>query len=90
VEAMATGKPVIAYGAGGALETVVEGTTGLFFREPTVEGLIEAIRRADAMTFDAAAIRANAERFAPAVFRRRFIELFERLSVDPSLYRTDQ
>jgi hypothetical protein len=42
------------------------------------------------MTFDAAAIRANAERFAPAVFRRRFIELFERLSVDPSLYRTDQ
>jgi glycosyltransferase involved in cell wall biosynthesis len=89
VEAMAAGKAVIAYGAGGALETVVDGTTGLFFREPTVDGLIDGIRRADTMTFDPAALRANAERFAPAVFRRRFIELFERLGVDPRLYRTD-
>jgi len=87
VEAMAAGKPVIAFRAGGALETVVDGTTGLFFDEPTVESLAEAIQRADGKTFDAAAIRANAERFEASVFRRRFVELFDRLQVDPNLYR---
>ena len=44
VEAMSAGKPVIAYGKGGLLETVVEGKTGLFFNEPTVESLKQAIQ----------------------------------------------
>ena len=39
------------------------------------------------MSFDQRAIRAQAERFGVDVFRRRFVELFERLGVDPSLYR---
>lgn len=45
LEAMACGKPVIAYGVGGALETVVEGKTGLFFQEQTVDSLLEVLRR---------------------------------------------
>lgn len=87
VEAMAAGKPVIALRAGGALETVVEGPTGVFFDEPTVESLVGAIQRADAMTFDANAIRVNAERFGPSVFRQRMILLFQRVGVNPALYR---
>jgi len=43
VEAMAAGRPVIAYRGGGYLETVVEGKTGVFFKEPTVEGLVRGI-----------------------------------------------
>jgi glycosyltransferase involved in cell wall biosynthesis len=45
VEAMASGRPVIAYAKGGALETVVDGVTGLFFDEQTPEALIDAVRR---------------------------------------------
>jgi len=57
VEAQASGLPVIAYGKGGALETVTEGTSGLFFYEPTVPSLIEAIKKFDTMFFDPAIIR---------------------------------
>lgn len=87
VEAMAAGKPVVAFRAGGALETVVDGTTGVLFDEQTPDALADALRRADACSFDPAVIRRNAERFSPDVFRRRFIELFRRFNVDPSLYR---
>jgi glycosyltransferase involved in cell wall biosynthesis len=87
VEAMAAGKPVIAFRAGGALETIVEGPTGVFFDEPTVESLVGAIQRADAMTFDANAIRVNSERFGPPVLRQRMIQLFQRVGVNPALYR---
>src|SRR3972149_484901 len=70
VEAQAAGRPVIAYAAGGALETIVEGETGLFFHEQTPEALADAIRRVDAMDFDPAAIRRNAERFSTDRFKR--------------------
>lgn len=89
VEAMASGKPVIAYRAGGALETVVDGRTGVFFDDPTSASLAEAIARLDTLTFDPATIRANAERFNATVFRARWLELFIRLGVDPSLYDAD-
>jgi len=68
VEAMAAGRPVIAYGSGGALETVVEGETGLFFREPTPESLIAALRRFEEMTFEPRVIRRRAEGFRRALF----------------------
>jgi glycosyltransferase involved in cell wall biosynthesis len=87
VEAMAAGKPVIAFRAGGALDTVVEGKTGVFFDQQTPESLADAIIAVDQMIFDPQAIRANAERFSASVFRRRWAELFQRLGVDPSLYR---
>jgi glycosyltransferase involved in cell wall biosynthesis len=89
VEAMAAGKPVIAYRAGGALDTVVDGKTGVYFDQPTPKSLIDAIAVLDQMTFDPQAIRANAERFSALVFRRRWVELFERLGVDPSLYEAE-
>ena len=75
VEAQAAGTPVIAFGAGGALETVVDGETGLFFREQTVEALCGAIEAFEARTWRAEACRANAARFAPAVFRARMSEV---------------
>lgn len=82
VEAQAGGRPVIAYGRGGALETVVDGVTGVFFAEPTAESLIDAMQRADRIDFDAAACRANAERFSEREFRRRF-----RAAIDAQISR---
>ena len=77
VEAQAAGRPVIAYAAGGALDTVIDGETGIFFREQTSESLADAIRRLDSIGFDPIAIRQNAERFSVARFKRElgaFIE----------------
>jgi glycosyltransferase involved in cell wall biosynthesis len=74
VEAMACGTPVIAYGKGGATETVIplgaQNPTGMFFKEQTVEGLIEAVRRfeAERNVFRTDVLRKNAERFSKAVF----------------------
>ena len=70
LEAMACGRPVIAYGKGGAGETGLDGVTGLFFHEQTPEALMAAVRRFEGMAFDSGAIRAHAERFA----RRRFLD----------------
>ena len=89
VEAMGAGKPVVAFRAGGALDTVVEGATGVFFDRPTSEALADALVAVDQLSFDLRVVRANAERFAVSVFRRRFIELFQRLGVDPSLYEAE-
>jgi glycosyltransferase involved in cell wall biosynthesis len=72
VEAQACGTPVIAYGVGGARETVVEGETGVFFGEQTPDALAECVRRFEAVSFDADACRANAERFSAARFRAEF------------------
>ncbi len=70
LEAQAAGRPVIAFGRGGALDTVVENETGLFFREPSVEALMVAIEQFETMSFDPAAARANAERFSIARFKQ--------------------
>ncbi len=72
LEAQASGRPVIAYAAGGALETIVDGQTGLFFSERTPQSLVEAVRRLRATDFDPEAIRRQALRFDVAVFRERF------------------
>ena len=68
VEAQAAGCPVIAYGAGGVLETVVEGRTGMFFKEQTVESLCTAIEEFESREFAADVCRENARQFAEAVF----------------------
>ncbi|MCX2982102.1 glycosyltransferase family 4 protein [Halieaceae bacterium IMCC14734] len=68
VEAQACGKPVIAYAKGGALETVVEGETGVFFREPTAESLRDALLEMEKHSWDTAAIRRHAEQFSETVF----------------------
>ena len=86
VEAMAAGKPVVAFRAGGALETVIDRQSGLFFDRQTPTALAEALERLDTVTFSPAIIRAQAERFSTSVFRRRFVALLARLGVDPALY----
>ncbi len=72
VEAMACGKPVIAYKKGGALETVVDGVTGVFFDAQTPQSMADAIRRAQAIGFDPAAIRAHALKFDDKHFKAQF------------------
>jgi glycosyltransferase involved in cell wall biosynthesis len=72
VEAQCAGRPVIAYGRGGALETVLPEKTGIFFQEQTVEALNEAVRTMEPNLerFDPQVIRAHAETFSPQVFRQ--------------------
>jgi len=71
LESMASGRPVIAYRKGGALETVVEGVTGEFFDDQEWEELATAVIRFDASKYDARAIRAHAEAFDVKAFKRR-------------------
>ena len=71
LEAQAAGKPVIAYGEGGALETVVPGVTGQFFHRLDVDDLAETLRTFDPAAFDPQAARQNAAQFAPERFRDR-------------------
>jgi glycosyltransferase involved in cell wall biosynthesis len=75
VEANASGRPVIAYGRGGVLDSIVPDATGLFFEEQTGESLAEAVRRFERWErdFDPAAALANAQRFAPERFDERFL-----------------
>lgn len=68
VEVQACGRPVVAYGIGGVLETVVDGQTGIFFHAQTEAALLGAIEQGAATTWDPATIRANAERFSEANF----------------------
>lgn len=74
LEAMASGKPVIAYAGGGALDTVVSGVTGTFFRAQAVDSVAEVLQGFDTRRFDAARIRRHAERFDSAIFRHRLNE----------------
>lgn len=77
IEAQACGKPVIAYGKGGALETVEADKTGVFFYEQTLEAVTEAVKRFEAMTFDGAYIRRHAEQFSEERFKKELKEFFE-------------
>ncbi len=71
IEANAAGKPVVAFAGGGALETIDEGVTGAFFAEASVEGLLEALARCDAIISTPAEIAAQARRFSATAFRER-------------------
>ncbi|MDR2123491.1 MAG: glycosyltransferase [Desulfovibrio sp.] len=80
LEAAAAGRPVLAYARGGALETVRDGVTGLFFSEQTPESLNAGLDRLEARydAFDPAALSAWAAHFDTEVFDRRMREYFER------------
>ncbi|MDD2711084.1 MAG: glycosyltransferase [Verrucomicrobiae bacterium] len=73
VEAQACGCPVVAYGVGGACETIEENKTGVFFRDPTVDSLLEALKRCDTISWDPRSLRSQAEKFS----RRRFRQAME-------------
>lgn len=71
VEAMACGKPVIAFGKGGALDTVLPDKTGILFEQQTVQSLVEAIFRLENSTFDTLEIRTHAELFNRENFKNK-------------------
>jgi len=75
VEAQAAGVPVIAYGAGGVRDTVVENETGVFHAEQTVTSVASAILQFESMQFDEYRVRANARRFGPARFRAEITDV---------------
>lgn len=85
VEAQAAGCPVIAYRGGGALETVVDGVTGLFFLEQSAGSLIEAIQRFEdfAHCFRADDMMQNTRKFSKARFQRSFREF---VGYDPATW----
>lgn len=75
VEAQLKGKPVIAYKGGGALETVIEGKTGMFFYPQTVEDLKKAVRNFQRKKYKSQDCIANAERFTKGRFKSEFTKL---------------
>lgn len=77
LEAQASGRPVIAYGAGGALETVKPGVTGEFFTEQTAAAVTNALRHFDDGDYDPVVIRRHAENFDTEVFKRRISEFVQ-------------
>ena len=70
VEAQACGTPVIGYGKGGLLETVIDSQTGVYFKEQTEDSIINAIEKFDKIKFDAVLIRQSVLKFS----KERFIE----------------
>ena len=80
VEAQACGTPVIAYGHGGAMETVVEGRSGVFFPEQSSSSIVSAVEDFETCghSFDSGAIRAHAERFAPERFQHQLCAFVNR------------
>ncbi len=79
LEAQALGKPVIAYAAGGALETVIDNKTGILFKEQTVDCLLSAIRRLDGKKIKARDCKENAARFSKMIFLQNFKQVIARL-----------
>lgn len=78
LEAMSTGCPVIAYKNGGALETVLEDKTGIFFEEQTPDSLVNAVNRFSGKKFDAEIIRSHALKFDRQVFDKKFLDFIEK------------
>lgn len=74
LEAMASGRPVIAYRGGGAMETVIDGENGVFFDQQTEIDLVRAIGRFEYTHWDAQKIRAHAFKFDKSVFKKRFLD----------------
>ncbi len=79
VEAMAAGKPVLAYGLGGVLESVIEGKTGEFFYEPTAASLMKGLTRLmlHESDYNPKSIRKQAEKFDEAVFEDKMRKMVE-------------
>lgn len=74
VEAMASGRPVIAYQGGGALEIVQPGITGVFFKKQTAECLIDALKQFKSDDFESKIIKKQAEKFSQERFREKIKE----------------
>ena len=78
LEAMASGRPVIAYNQGGSLDTMIEGKTGIFFEEQTVESLKKAVLEFERTKFDAKFIRQHAEKYDIELFKGKILKYIEK------------
>lgn len=78
LEAMASGRPVIAFKAGGALETVVDGKTGVFFEKQDRQSLLDAISRLDKIKWNSLEIREHAKRFNKEIFKKNILEVINK------------
>jgi glycosyltransferase involved in cell wall biosynthesis len=77
VEAQAAGVPVLAYGVGGAAESVLDGRTGVLFDEQSPSGMAAAIERFEQLRLNGEQVRENARRFGRGRFRREMAEVIE-------------
>jgi glycosyltransferase involved in cell wall biosynthesis len=83
VEAQACGRPVVALGEGGALDSILDGVTGVLVPEALVDAFADAFRGVSRRSFDPAAIRRHAESFGKERFQREFREIVDRTVDDP-------
>jgi glycosyltransferase involved in cell wall biosynthesis len=86
LEAMAMGRPVIAYGAGGALETIIEGVTGRFFYQASSGALAAAVATSRCDHYHPRTIRAHAELFGQERFLAQIRDYIQMMQQDPSRY----
>jgi len=77
LQAMAAGRPVIAYAAGGALETVVPNKTGILFAEQSVAAIIDAVESADQQTWNSVEIQSHARQFDTELFKQKILAFIE-------------
>ena len=75
VEAQSFGVPVIAYKRGGAIDTVIDGKTGVFFNKQTKKSLKQAIAKFDTMSFNSGYLITNASRFSKDIFKKNFLKV---------------
>jgi glycosyltransferase involved in cell wall biosynthesis len=78
LEAMACGRPVIALNRGGSLDTMIDGKTGLLFKDQTLEGLSKAVKKFETMKFDPKFIRKHAEQFDVEHFKKKILNYIEK------------
>ena len=78
LEAMAAGRPVVAYGQGGARETIKPGITGEFFQEQTVDSLVQAIKNFKPEKYNPQEIRQHAKQFDKKIFKNKIISFINK------------
>jgi glycosyltransferase involved in cell wall biosynthesis len=78
IQAMAAGRPVIAYAGGGVLDSIVHGETGYLFAQQSVNAIIQAVEAFDTNSMSVSRLREQAERFDTAVFKRELTAFVER------------
>jgi glycosyltransferase involved in cell wall biosynthesis len=77
IQAMAAGRPVIAYAGGGSLDTVIPGRTGVFFTEQSPQAIADAVESFDPMSLSTAEICEHAQQYDVSVFRRKMLAFID-------------
>lgn len=88
LEINAAGRPVVAYEAGGATETTIEGLNGVLFKEQTVDSLIQALEKCESHAWRTHAIRQHAQRYDISVFQERLLSFLSKVS--PAVSNADE